>query len=138
LGLTVLDASVLIALFDAQDACHHAAMAAVASRAGAQDSVLVPATALSEALVAPYKKGPPVGRQMEPLVDALGSVAEVTREIARRAARLRARSPLKLPDALIVATGQECGASEILTFDARWKNVDRRVRVLPPAQLRPG
>jgi predicted nucleic acid-binding protein len=129
-GLTVLDASVLIALFDAGDACHPAAMSAVLTRSRAQDSIMIPATALSEALVSPYRKSPATGRRMEQLVDALGTVVDETREIARRAAQIRARRSIKLPDALIVATGQDCNASEILTFDERWKNVDRRVRLL--------
>jgi predicted nucleic acid-binding protein len=129
MGLSVLDASVVIALFDAGDVCHRAAAAEVAS-ARSRDTIVVPATAMSEALVGLYGKGPAKGREMERLIDALGRVAEVTREIGRRAARIRAQRQIKLPDALVLATGQELDAHAILTFDRRWETVDQRVRVI--------
>jgi predicted nucleic acid-binding protein len=86
---------------------------------------------MSEALVGPYGRSPATGHEMERLVDALGLVAEITREIGRRAARIRAQRQVKLPDAIVLATGQELGAHAILTFDRGWGKVDHRVRVIP-------
>ena len=60
----------------------------------------------------------------------MGRVEPVSDEIACRAAQLRARHELKLPDALVIATAMELGAHEILTFDHRWRSLDRRVRIL--------
>ena len=82
MGLTVLDAGVVIAGLDADDA-HYAAAA-----------------------------------------QALG--AALDREVARRAATLRARHPsLRLPDALVIATAVELDADHLLTTDQRWKTLRR-------------
>jgi predicted nucleic acid-binding protein len=45
------------------------------------------------------------------------SVAEVTREIARRAARLRAEYRIKPADALQLATSMVCGATALVSND---------------------
>lgn len=47
------------------------------------------------------------------------------------AARLRARFPvIRLPDALVLATGMVDDCAVILTADKRWGPVDPRVQVL--------
>jgi predicted nucleic acid-binding protein len=51
-------------------------------------------------------------------------IIDLSPEIARRAAEERAARGLKLPDAVIVATGL-LEADVILTADARWKGVER-------------
>ena len=129
-GLSVVDASVLIAMFDPGDACHPQAAAAL-QRSMGQYTLAIPATAFSETLVRPYRAGSTaLARAVEARIAALGDVVEVTRDIARRAAELRAKRQIKLPDALILATGQALGAREILTFETRWQGIDRRVRVV--------
>ena len=52
-------------------------------------------------------------------------IADLSPDIARRAAELRASRGLKLPDAVIVATGLGLGAVVILTADARWKGIEK-------------
>jgi predicted nucleic acid-binding protein len=47
-------------------------------------------------------------------------VAEVTRRMARRAAALRSRNSLKLPDAIIVATAIETRCEAIIGNDQAW------------------
>ena len=71
-------------------------------------------------------------RRTDAFVDAIiDSVEPIDREIAKRAAKLRAsHQTIRLPDALVLATGQARGASTILTADRRWAGVDRRVQVV--------
>jgi predicted nucleic acid-binding protein len=61
--------------------------------------------------------------RVEAALDALAiSIADADREIARRAAMLRARHPsLRLPDALVIATAVKLDADHVLTTDRRWK-----------------
>jgi predicted nucleic acid-binding protein len=66
----------------------------------------------------------------ERFLAAIGGLETVSVEIARRAARIRAATGLKLPDAVVIATGLELNADEILTADRRWKSIDSRVRVI--------
>ena len=72
------------------------------------------------------------GQRAEDALGALGRLVEVTRDIASRAAQLRATRQIKLPDALILATATIVSAEQILTLDQRWRGVDRRVRLLKP------
>jgi predicted nucleic acid-binding protein len=37
---------------------------------------------------------------------------------------------LSVVDALVIATGLELDADEVLTADRRWQSVDRRVRLI--------
>ncbi len=88
------------------------------------------AVAFSEALVIPYSIGAQQGRAVERQLRALGRVEPITDAIASRAAQIRARRQVKLPDALVLATGAELRASEVLTFDQRWHSMAPNVRVL--------
>lgn len=129
MGLAVMDASVLIATIDDRDAHHDRAvdeLKAVRQR----HTLTLPAVAFSEALVIPYRKSQSEGRSVEDGLRRLGRVEPITDGIASRAAQLRAKRQIKLPDALILATAVELRAQEILTFDERWRSVDPRVRLL--------
>ena len=46
----------------------------------------------------------------------------MTIDLARQAARVRAGSRLKMPDAIQIATAQKSGADVILGNDKRWRN----------------
>jgi predicted nucleic acid-binding protein len=127
-ALIVLDASVLIALLDPVDMLHHAATAALEQHAG--DDLKVPASAYSESLVGPAKRG-----QAQVAKSAIASllmdVVPITDRIAEDAAELRARHPkLRLPDALVIATGSALSADRILTGDAAWRRLGRTISVL--------
>ncbi|MBM4419055.1 MAG: type II toxin-antitoxin system VapC family toxin [Chloroflexi bacterium] len=50
--------------------------------------------------------------------------------MATEAARIRAGTRLRLPDALVRATAISIHAAAILKTDTAWKSVDRRVRIL--------
>ena len=100
MGLALLDTSIVIAALNRHDALHPAAPA------GRADAV-----ALVERFAAQTR------------------ILDVSPSIARLAAELRATRGLRLPDAVIVATGLRQEADCILTGDARWKGIET-VRVL--------
>ncbi|MGH7912695.1 MAG: type II toxin-antitoxin system VapC family toxin, partial [Candidatus Dormibacteraceae bacterium] len=127
----MLDASVLIALLDQNDANRPVARAAVAKSQRDHDLV-IPAVAFSESLVAQYRRSHREGQLAEARLMALGGVVDVNRDIASRAAQLRATRKIKLPDALILATAMQLPAQQILTVDKQWQGVDSRVVYLQP------
>jgi predicted nucleic acid-binding protein len=129
--LSVLDASVLIALLDENDIGRPVARVAVEESKRDHD-LLIPVTAFSESIVAPYRRSRRDGQRAEAALAALGSLVGVTRAIASQAAQLRATRQIKLPDALILATAMQVAATQILTLDRRWRGVDSRVRLLEP------
>lgn len=131
--LIVVDTGVLIATLDPSDRHHRAATTALAAAAGGGDDLVLPAAAYAELLVDPARSGPAAVSRVDAFLDDLGiRVAPVTRAIAHRAAFLRAShgGRMRLPDALVVATAQELGASGILTRDGRWPSVDVTVEVV--------
>jgi predicted nucleic acid-binding protein len=129
--LSVLDASVLIALLDEEDVGRPVARTAVDGSKRDHD-LLIPVTAFSESIVAPYRRSRRDGQRAEAALAALGNLVDVTRDIANRAAQLRATRQIELPDALILATAMQVAADQILTLDRRWRGVDSRVRLLEP------
>ena len=103
MDLTVLDAGVLIAVLNFDDAHHERARAALSAARSRGDRLIVPASAYAEILVAPLRQSAARGDAVDDFLEALpASVEPATREIARRAAELRARhgTRLRLPDAL--------------------------------------
>lgn len=127
MGVTVLDAGVVIAGLDASDGHHAAAARALGAARDRGDSFVVPASAYAEILVRPAKRGNTTVARVDAALDALAiTVTAADREIARRAATLRARhSSLRLPDALVIATAIELEADRLLTTDQRWKTLRR-------------
>jgi predicted nucleic acid-binding protein len=125
-ALVVLDAGIVVAALDAGDA-HHRVVVDVLGR-HAEDELLLPASALAEALVAPTRRG--VAGDVRAILRGLGLVVvPLDEEIAASAAALRAAQPsIRLPDALVAATGDVLGADVVLT-------TDRRVARLPRCQL---
>jgi predicted nucleic acid-binding protein len=94
-ALIVLDASVLIALLDPNDALHIAARAALARHAG--DDLKLPASAYAESLVGPARRGRLAAAKQA--IDALLlDIVPITGQVAEEAAEIRARhSSLRLP-----------------------------------------
>jgi predicted nucleic acid-binding protein len=128
-ALVVLDASVVIALLDAGDAHHAAAVAAVGQ--ARRDALVLPASAYAEVLVDPWRRGPDAVAVVRRLVTDLGiHVQPLTADTAEGAARLRARhSALRLPDALVLATANALDAT-VLTCDRAWPRVTRRAHII--------
>ena len=136
MGLTVLDAGVVIALLDANDRHHQEARSRLhRARAEGQQFVL-PASAYAEVLVGPMRRDPAAADVVNAFVDALPAVVVLAdREVAAIAASLRAGHPrLRLPDALVVATASALAAERIITTDAAWPELGIQVEVLRSAE----
>ena len=136
MDLTILDAGVLIAILNSDDAHHERAREALAAALKRGDRLIVPASAYAEILVAPLRQSAASGDAVAAFLGALpASVEPATREIARRAAELRAShgTRLRLPDALVVATAVALEARRIITTDARWPELGMNVEVIGQA-----
>lgn len=116
MGALILDASVLVGLLDSADAHHAEAIDTVEAADRAGDTLVVPASAYSEALVAFARKNR-IADAREAIVAMGISVADLNQAIAERAAQLRAKhNRLRLPDAIVLATARELHAP-LLTYD---------------------
>lgn len=111
--MIVLDASVLIAHFDARD-LHHARAEALLEESGAE-ALGASAITLAETLVAPAR----VGRLEEAMtaLDRLGvTELHLGADAARRLAELRADTARKLPDCCVLAAAEEFDGT-VASFD---------------------
>lgn len=95
---------------------------------GSLDLILSTVT-VGEILAGPWRAGD--GKSAQRIEEALHAlpgiaVAEITWKAASKAAEIRGKSNLPLPDALIIASSVEKGATLLVTNDAGW-----RVRHLP-------
>lgn len=128
MALIVLDASLVIGLLDSADKLHRSSLQAFERVAG--EELVIPASALAETLVIPSRAGKlEEARAKIQLLDL--RVAALDEPIAIAAARLSGRRHnLRLPDALVIATGEVLEADSILTGDRSWQRVSRRVRVI--------
>lgn len=122
MGLTVVDAGVVIGFLDAKDAHHEAAARALADALGRHDRIVLPASAFAEALVGPTRRGARAVSLARSLVARLPiQIAPLDEQIARAAAALRARHPsLRLPDGLVIATARTLDADVLVTTDRGW------------------
>lgn len=130
MALVVLDASVVIAFLDPDDALHDAAVEALTRHQ--HDELLIPTSAYAEILVAPYRVGGEAVAEVEAFLSDFGvRLQALTAEVARAAARLRSSSRgLRLPDALVLATADELEADTMLTGDESWVRISRRVTLI--------
>ncbi|HZJ51581.1 MAG TPA: PIN domain-containing protein [Actinomycetota bacterium] len=130
MAVVVIDASVIIAFLNPHDAHHGAAIAALARKRTAD--LVLPATVYAEILVGPQRRGKAAVTKVEAFVGDFGMQVEpIDTDIARRAAILRSRHKgLKLPDALVLATGDILGASAVLTADTSWPKINKRAEVI--------
>ena len=123
--MIVLDASPLIAYFDAADALHERTVACV-RRLGGERLAISPVT-LAEVLVGPTRNG---------ALDVIRTGLEILQveeiglpdDAAVRLASLRATTRLKLPDCCVLLAAQQ-GAAAVLAFDDRLAAVSERLGV---------
>jgi predicted nucleic acid-binding protein len=112
----ILDAGVLIGLLDTADAHHARSINDVEDADEVGRQLLAPASAYSEALVA-FARAQRIGDAREAIAAMGITVTPLTAAVAERAAALRARhEPLRLPDAIVLATAREIGG-ELLSYD---------------------
>lgn len=135
MGTVVLDASVVLALLDPQDAHHRAATAALREHRAEGARFALPASVLAEVLVGVARIDDQALKQRrDQIVAAFGHPVSLDESIAVNAARLRAtHRSLRLPDAIVLATAQVLDASAVLTADKQWYKIDSRVRLIDPA-----
>ena len=122
MGLTHLDAGVIIAFLDADDPHHDAATSALANALDQADRLSIAASALAECLVGPARRSTKAVELVRTAIGRLpASVVILDDDIATRAAVLRARHrTLELPDALVIATADIAGADRLITTDRKW------------------
>jgi predicted nucleic acid-binding protein len=127
MGRVVLHSSVVLGLGSPEDRLHHASVAALAEREHLD--LVLPVSVFSEVLLGAFRLGERTAVRMEEMIDGL--VAEI-RPIGRAAAMIRARrKSVRLPDALVLATGVVLDA-EVLTGDNRWRDEPGHVTVIEP------
>ncbi len=121
MGLIVLDAGVLIGVLDRNDTHHLPATAALRATEESSTRLALPVSALAEILIGPTRRSPEAVAVVDGLIAALTiDLVAIDEQVAREAALLRARSGLRLPDALVVATAIVIRADRLLTTDTRW------------------
>ena len=122
-----LDADIVIAFLDPGDDQHAAAVAQLRARLAAADELLVGATVYAETIVRPLQQG--TDATVDGFLDSAGiAVVPIDREIARRAAALRAENPsLRLPDAMSLATAIAT-ESTLLTLDTKLRRIAQRAQ----------
>jgi predicted nucleic acid-binding protein len=122
MGLTVIDAGVLIGFFDESDA-HHDASARELESARRSGEIVIPASALAESMVAPARNGDAALDAVREFIERLPiGVVQLDAEVAIIAAQIRAEfgQRLKLPDALVIATAVKEEADTLVTTDRGW------------------
>jgi predicted nucleic acid-binding protein len=105
----------------------------VASAAAGRIELVGSAITVGETLVGPWRAGDSAGaRRLEHALRQLPGflVADVTFDVASRAAALRGKTGLPLPDALIMMSMIEQGAQILVTNDSAWRVKDIPARIL--------
>jgi predicted nucleic acid-binding protein len=125
-AVAVLDADVLIAYLGRDDANHGEAVARMRRALAPGTRRLISAVNYTEVLIGPLlKHGIPGAETVEAMLVHLNiETIVVDMDLARRAAAVRARTRLKLPDAYALATAihaEKRGNAEVRleTFDAK-------------------
>ena len=115
-GVTVLDASALIAHLDERDA-HHARAREILE--GAADArICASVVTLAETLVAPTRAG--VLDRARAALDDLGvDPVALAHDAAGELAALRADTGLRMPDCCVLHAAAMAGAETVVTFDRR-------------------
>jgi predicted nucleic acid-binding protein len=111
----VLDASVLIALFDARDAQHGRAVERL--KGLARSTFACSPITLAEVLVGPVRAGRLEAAQQAVRALGLHEIA-LPDDAARRLATLRAETGLRLPDCCVLLAAEPTG-ERIVSFDDR-------------------
>ena len=125
--LVALDTSVLIYYLEASPTFGKAANAVLRAVARARVAAIASELVLLELLVAPLRK------QLQDAADEIEltlthfpnlTLAPITRSVLLRAAEIRARYELRTPDAIMLATALESGATLAITNDKTWQKVN--------------
>lgn len=129
----VLDTNVVVALLSPTDALHQAARAAVEEweRNGATFELSV--VSWVELLTGALRRGADAVDVLEAFLNTtVDHIVAIDIDVAAAAAKMRADDlALRVPDALVLATGRERGANAVLTGDKRLaRHADDLVEVI--------
>ncbi|MFM9885619.1 MAG: type II toxin-antitoxin system VapC family toxin [Burkholderiales bacterium] len=130
--LIALDTSVWIYHFEGSTTYGRTADAILEAVSGGRVAAVASELVLLELLVAPLKKGAQDAAdeiEMTLLHFPNLQLAPVTRDVLLRAAEIRALYGLRTPDAIMVATAVESGATLVVTNDDAWRKV-RELKVM--------
>lgn len=136
--LAALDTPVWIYHFEGSSTYGRAADAVLEAVSGGSVVAVASELVLLELLVAPLKKGAQdVADEIEMTLVHFPhlQLAPVTRAVLVRAADLRAQYGLRTPDAIMLATAIESGATLAVTNDAAWRKV-KEIEVVLLSELR--
>ena len=127
MAVVVFDADVLIAFLTRDDTHHSDAVGRVRRALEPGTRRLVSAVTYTEILIGPLRAaGPPGADTVDAMFVQLGiETIQVDMDLARRAAAVRARTNLKLPDAFALATAIH--AEKRGHGDVRVESFDRKV-----------
>lgn len=134
MGVVVFDADVLIGYLEQTDAHHFAAVARVRRAVEGAGRLLLSVVNYSELLVRPLQtRRPDAATATDAMLAALAiELIPVDRDLARRAAGIRARTKVALPDAYAIATALDearpGAAVELESFDRRVLNAYAKLR----------
>lgn len=122
MGRITLDSSVLLAILNSDDA-HHEVMAKHLN--GRMDRFSISTITLVETLMYAFQQGPRQGARYKAAIDyAVKEILPVDEKVALEASKLRARTGLKTPDAIISATAT-LSRTELWTLDQRLAKVHK-------------
>jgi predicted nucleic acid-binding protein len=128
--LTVVDASIVVAALEHDDAHHEAASDALTESAAA-GSVLLPASAYAESLVHPMQQSEEAADYVDAFLERSAvTVVEIGSKAGREAARLRSLHGLALADALVLGLAAAVNADTVLTADREWAKISARVVIV--------
>ena len=120
----VLDSSAVLAYLDGGEAVSAAAAVVIDGFvASGRNLAVVSAVTVTEALVRPMRAGSASATELvEAFLRHFANlrIEPVSIEVAREAARIRASTALRTPDATILATAVVTGAESVVTNDGRW------------------
>lgn len=123
--LVVYDTNVVIALLSSTDALHEAALRVAQEWEERGARVVISAVTWAELRTGALRRGPEAEKALgEFRQAAIDEVSPVDVQVADIAASFRAvELSLRMPDALILATGQRLSADVVLTGDVRMTKV---------------
>jgi len=136
--LVALDTQIWIYHFEGSTIYGRSADAVLEAVSAGHVAAVASELVLLELLVAPLKKGPQdVADEIEMTLVHFPhlQLAPVTRAVLVRAAEMRAHYGLRTPDAIMIATAIESGATLAVTNDDAWRKV-KEIEVVLLSELR--
>ena len=125
-GPVVIDTSVVIAYLDGGDAFSATANVLLDDLvAGGTHPAVLSAVTVTECLVRPYRAGPEAVSTVAAFLGHFPNlrVRPIDAEVASEAARVRALTGLRTPDAMVIATALAEGVPFVVTADGGWRRV---------------